>query len=500
MFADLSVRARRDIAYGLLDRLLILGVVMLATASTRMVFTGFEPIYTFYGILVVVVTVMRLNRDRLGTGAIAIVVWGAFAFASLASAQQVGLIGGTTPLALVSAIVAAAAFPRREARLFTAILFVPLIVIHAIAMTGWIVPAPDDLLTYAAAPSSWLTALVVLLATGYFTQYVVRKVLASVAMTTVPISIGNAAPAADVYVSADTLPDRRSGRTELRYAGQVSLATLAIIFFVQLLQYGLVGELEATNALIGTLIPLAIAPPALAWASWQSRKYATAFGEVTRMRDNVLHAIYDSMAALSLLRDKETGAHLERCTRYAEFLLRAVVLENRSTFTDADVEVMATAVRLHDVGKVGTPDSILLKPGTLDPDEVAVMRRHASDGAEMIATFAARNDLLDDPVLRVAQDVARSHHENWDGTGYPAGLVGSQIPFSARLMAIIDVYDALRSERPYKRAFDHAEAIGIMKSVAGSKFDPELFETFLTAQEGFATIFEAVQHDSNERR
>lgn len=462
---------------------------MVAVAATRMVFSGFVSIYAFYAGLFCVVLLVRIARDRLSSSLISVVVWACFSFAALASLRQLGLVGHSAPLALIAAIVAAAAFPRREGRLFTALLVLPLVAMYGAAIVGWDVRVADPLRAYVEARTSWVTALVILLATGYFGQYVIRMVLAAGVVGATDAVRGNAVDPLVVLADADALPETSTARAVQRYVRQIAIGTFFVIAAVQALQFGLLGSLDVTDLVLGTVIPLAVAPPVLGWAAWQQRKYVRAFNEVARIRDNVLAAIYDSMATLSLLRDNETGEHLTRCRRYAELMMRAASDLGHAEVRAFDPAVVSTAVRLHDVGKVATPDAILLKPGKLDPEEFAIMQRHAEEGAAMIATFAVRNDLHDDPVLTTAQLIARSHHENWDGSGYPEGLRGDAIPFPARVMAIIDVYDALRSERPYKRGFDHDEALVIMRSMADTKFDPVLFGVFLAVDEGFASIY-----------
>ena len=170
-------------------------------------------------------------------------------------------------------------------------------------------------------------------------------------------------------------------------------------------------------------------------------------------------------------RDEETGAHLDRISERCYELARAIGLP------EAEAELIRHASVLHDVGKIGIPDRILLKPGALDPDEWEIMRSHAEVGASILAGSAT-------PLLQLGETIALTHHERWDGGGYPRGLAGEAIPLAGRICAICDVYDALRSERPYKRAWSREEALAEIARERGSHFDPKLVDAFLELEGG----------------
>jgi response regulator RpfG family c-di-GMP phosphodiesterase len=172
------------------------------------------------------------------------------------------------------------------------------------------------------------------------------------------------------------------------------------------------------------------------------------------------------LALAAELRDDETGTHIERLG----ILCHRLAL--RVGMPAAEAEVLRHAAVLHDVGKIGIPDEILHKPGAFDPEERALMERHAEAGAELLS--GARSN-----IMRMAQEIALTHHERWDGTGYPNGLAGEQIPLVGRICAICDVYDALLSERPYKRAWPLEEVLAELRSQSGRHFDPALVEHFL---------------------
>ena len=142
---------------------------------------------------------------------------------------------------------------------------------------------------------------------------------------------------------------------------------------------------------------------------------------------------------------------------------------------------------LHDIGKVGIPDKILLKPGKLTPEEFAIMQNHAELGGQAIAAAEAQAG-TGSSFLRYAREIATTHHEKWDGTGYPKGLKGEDIPLSGRIMAIADVYDAVRTKRVYKDAVTHEKAVEIIREGRGTHFDPELADVFLEVSGQFALI------------
>jgi putative two-component system response regulator len=187
-----------------------------------------------------------------------------------------------------------------------------------------------------------------------------------------------------------------------------------------------------------------------------------------------------AMGSLAETRDNETGNHIRRTQHYVRAL--AVALKDLRRFkeflTTETIELLYKSAPLHDIGKVGIPDNILLKPGKLTPDEFAIMKTHAAIGRDAIT---AAEKLIDSPnsFLGLAREIAWSHHERWDGTGYPRGLSGEDIPISGRIMAVADVFDALISKRVYKHAVAHEEAVSMIQKGAGSQFDPEIVDTFV---------------------
>ena len=207
--------------------------------------------------------------------------------------------------------------------------------------------------------------------------------------------------------------------------------------------------------------------------------------EVVELQDGTIRA----MASLAETRDNETGNHIRRTQHYVEVLARKLQHHPRFSeeLTEAAIEMIFKSAPLHDIGKVGIPDRILLKPGKLTPEEFEVMKTHTTLGRDAIVA-AEREASQTNPFFRYAKEIAYSHQEKWDGSGYPEGLVGNTIPLSARLMAVADVYDALISVRVYKEAFPHEVAVEIIRDGRGSHFDPDMVDAFLALSEEFRNI------------
>ncbi|TCR68403.1 HD domain-containing phosphohydrolase [Bosea sp. BK604] len=200
-------------------------------------------------------------------------------------------------------------------------------------------------------------------------------------------------------------------------------------------------------------------------------------------------AIILAMASLAETRDNETGNHIRRTQHYIRALAEALRERglHAAELDDQMIELLCKSAPLHDIGKVGIPDRILLKPGRLDTDEFTVMKTHAELGLRAIAE-AERHMGGSSLFFSLAKEIAHTHHEKWDGSGYPRGLKGEAIPLSGRLMAIADVYDALVSERVYKSAIPHDQAVAIMADGRGRHFDPALTDVFIEIAPSFASI------------
>lgn len=214
--------------------------------------------------------------------------------------------------------------------------------------------------------------------------------------------------------------------------------------------------------------------------------------EVARRTAEVM-AIQDvtilALASLAETRDTDTGNHIRRTQYYLQAL--ALQLRQHPRFarylTEANITMLFKSAPLHDIGKVGIPDRILLKPGGFEPHELEIMKSHTTLGFEAIEHAEKALGITVD-FLRTAKEIALSHQEKWDGSGYPQGLVGDAIPISARLMALADVYDALISRRVYKAGMSHAQAAEIILAGRATHFDPDVVDAFVAVQDAFQAI------------
>jgi putative two-component system response regulator len=199
-------------------------------------------------------------------------------------------------------------------------------------------------------------------------------------------------------------------------------------------------------------------------AAWLAESVRIATQEVReRERETVM-----CLAKAAEHRDADTGMHILRMSHYARLIARQLGLP------EADQELLLDAAAMHDIGKVGIPDRILLKPGNLDPDELSTMRQHALIGYDLLKGSTS-------PLLQAGAAIALGHHEKYDGSGYPQGLKGEDIPIFSRIVAVADVFDALSSARPYKRAWSLAEAANQLRAGRGGHFDPRCVDAFLEA-------------------
>ncbi len=213
--------------------------------------------------------------------------------------------------------------------------------------------------------------------------------------------------------------------------------------------------------------------------------------QVKEISDSQIATIL-AIAKLSEVRDKDTGDHILRIQRYCRALARRLADDGvfGTLLDDSFVETIFHASALHDIGKVGIPDHILLKPGGLTPEEFETMKTHAALGAMTLATVL--ESYPDNKFVKMGMEVAQSHHERWDGTGYPESLSGEAIPLAARIVAVADQYDALRNMRPYKPAFDAAKTYAILTEGDGRSSPNHLDTRVLAAFKGLAAEFEVI--------
>jgi len=217
--------------------------------------------------------------------------------------------------------------------------------------------------------------------------------------------------------------------------------------------------------------------------------------EISASQIATIHALVKSAES----RDDDTGAHIERTAKYCRLLAEKLMEAGKhiDTVNEAYAANIEMAAPLHDIGKVGIPDSILLKPGRLTDDEFEVMKTHVPKGYDTLASVEGMYH--ENEFLKIGMEISGNHHEKWDGSGYMHGLSGQDIPLSARIMALADVYDALRSKRVYKDAFSHEKSIDIIKGGRGTHFDPDLVDIFMENDTMFYDIFEKLTNPGIEK-
>jgi len=218
---------------------------------------------------------------------------------------------------------------------------------------------------------------------------------------------------------------------------------------------------------------------------WLQQEVERRLAAINRLQDASIWV----MVALAEFRDECTGNHIRRTQEYVKVLAEemADLPQYAELLTPQYIDLIAKTAPLHDIGKIAIPDHILLKPGKLTDEEFVVMKTHAQRGDEMLARAGTLMG-EEGAYFEVARQIARSHHEKWDGNGYPDGLAGVDIALSARLMAVADVYDALIARRPYKEPMTHAQAAGLLTQGSGQHFDPDIIAAFLCVQDRFMDI------------
>jgi response regulator RpfG family c-di-GMP phosphodiesterase len=214
----------------------------------------------------------------------------------------------------------------------------------------------------------------------------------------------------------------------------------------------------------------------------------------TASRDKTAAQRFMVQALLSLteVRDAETGRHSRRTQQYARLLAEQLATqpEFRAYLTRERIDLLSSLAPLHDIGKVGVPDQVLNKPGALTPAEQVEMRKHPALGRDVILKAEARVGVRDDATLEMAKDIVYTHHERWDGGGYPQGLRGTAIPVAGRVMAVVDVYDAVHARALYRESRSHDDTVAFIVSGKGTHFDPAVVEAFLCVEARFKATSE----------
>jgi putative two-component system response regulator len=221
----------------------------------------------------------------------------------------------------------------------------------------------------------------------------------------------------------------------------------------------------------------------------RTRQLSQAFEELKSAVDKIKQASLDTtfrLAQAAESRDGETGCHIKRIGYYSAAMAKVMGLPAQ------DVELILYASPMHDIGKIGVPDRILLKPGPLDAEEWNVMKLHTTIGGKILSNS-------DSYVIQMAERIALTHHEKWDGSGYPDGLKGSQIPLWGRISAIVDVFDALTNNRPYRKALPIDQSLDILKKSTGTHFDPEVSEVFFSIEEQILSILRGNKEPSSRK-
>jgi CHASE2 domain-containing sensor protein len=268
------------------------------------------------------------------------------------------------------------------------------------------------------------------------------------------------------------------------------------------LWWGALWALDARGVVVSPLLPwLALGG---SFGALGLVRYVGEHGRADRATRDLRQArelMLQALTSLTETRDNETGAHLLRTRRYMQALCAAVAPHPRfRALLDPEVvDLLVQLAPIHDIGKVGIADRTLHKPGPLDDAERAEMRRHPALGRDVIANAERRVGMVDDQFLGLAKDVVYAHHERWDGTGYPEGLRGDAIPPAGRLVALVDVYDALASRRVYKDGLSHDQVVGAIAAGRGTQFDPDVVDAFLRVHEEWRQIARELADDGSDR-
>jgi len=244
---------------------------------------------------------------------------------------------------------------------------------------------------------------------------------------------------------------------------------------------GFLSPLFPTAGLVGSLAAMTVARYGI------ERRHAV---RADREKETSQRLMLRTLLSLTETRDADTGRHSRRTENFARALASELSSHPRyRTFlTPERVALFASLAPIHDIGKVGVPDRLLNKPGSLTPEELAEMRRHPEYGRDVIVRAQRDAGAIDDEILIMAKDIVYTHHEKWDGSGYPQGLRGEAIPIVGRVMALVDVYDAMMTRRPYQAPMTHDKAIGLIRGMRGTHFEPDIVDAFMNISAELARL------------
>ena len=297
-------------------------------------------------------------------------------------------------------------------------------------------------------------------------------------------------------VTAETQVVVALGLVAIMLVGRLGVAwgALGIAACVAALWGGAAVLLSINGALLSPLFPtLGVTAALAAMTVAQSTLERVRADLAGREKATAQRVMVHALLSLVEIRDLETGRHSRRTQQYTSVLARALAShpDFRDYLTPERIELLSTLAPLHDIGKVGVPDRLLNKPGPLTADELVEMRKHAAHGRDVILKTEREVGVRDDMTLTIAKDIVYTHHEKWDGTGYPEGLRGTDIPIPGRLMALVDVYDAVRTRRLYHEPLTHDEVEALIVKGSGTHFDPAVVEAFVTVSPMLRSLSES---------
>ncbi len=315
------------------------------------------------------------------------------------------------------------------------------------------------------------------------------------------LQVAASPPLPDLILLDVMMPEMDGYEVCRRLKGNPETAGIPVIFLTA--RTGVEDEERGFAAGAVDYIPKPISPPILRarvathlslrhahrLLSDRNAHLAALVAERTRELEQMRDATILAMASLAETRDNETGNHIRRTQLYVRVLAETLAAnpQHARELTPENIRLLEKSAPLHDIGKVGVRDDVLLKPGPLTAGEFEHMKTHTTLGRSVIESVEAQMG-ASSTFLSYAKEIAYSHHEKWDGSGYPEGRSGAAIPLSARLMAVADVYDALISERVYKKAMPHEEAVKIIRAGRGKHFDPDVIDAFDTVVDRFREI------------